>query len=95
MVLGYFLSTALADRIRLLDRAARQQRVRLRRGVYVAVAGPSYETPAEIRAFARWGADAVGMSTVPDPGACSRNSLHRLVTYSSFSDTSRPASALT
>ena len=51
---------------RLLSRAARVSGVKLRSGVYLAVSGPSYETPAEIRAFARLGADAVGMSTVPE-----------------------------
>jgi purine-nucleoside phosphorylase len=53
----------LAD---LLVQAARTAKVRLHSGVYLAVSGPSYETPAEIRAFRRWGADAVGMSTVPE-----------------------------
>lgn len=50
----------------LLRRAGRQAKVSIRRGVYLAVSGPSYETPAEIRAFRRLGADAVGMSTVPE-----------------------------
>ncbi len=40
--------------------------VPLRRGIYLAVPGPSYETPAEIAAFRRLGADAIGMSTVPE-----------------------------
>ena len=50
----------------LLQRAAGQCRLKMRSGVYMALCGPSYETPAEIRAFARLGADAVGMSTVPE-----------------------------
>ena len=50
----------------LLFQAARRCRMKPRSGVYLAVSGPSYETPAEIRAFARLGADAVGMSTVPE-----------------------------
>lgn len=45
---------------------AKHQHVPLRHGVYVGVHGPSYETPAEIRAFRTWGAHAVGMSTVPE-----------------------------
>jgi purine-nucleoside phosphorylase len=50
----------------LLFRAGKNCNLKLQRGVYLAVSGPSYETPAEIRAFARLGADAVGMSTVPE-----------------------------
>ncbi|MCU1286011.1 MAG: purine nucleoside phosphorylase inosine and guanosine-specific [Acidobacteriales bacterium] len=40
--------------------------VKIHEGVYLAVSGPSYETPAEIRAFQVMGADVVGMSTVPE-----------------------------
>jgi purine-nucleoside phosphorylase len=50
----------------LMLRAGKKAGLKLRQGVYLAVSGPSYETPAEIRAFARLGADAVGMSTVPE-----------------------------
>ena len=50
----------------LLLRAGKGANLKLRQGVYLAVSGPSYETPAEIRAFARLGADAVGLSTVPE-----------------------------
>jgi purine-nucleoside phosphorylase len=47
----------------VLGQAARRCGIRLGTGVYAAVTGPSYETLAEIRALARCGADAVGMST--------------------------------
>ncbi len=52
---------ALVD---LLRESAGDVGVSLREGVYLAVSGPSFETPAEIRAFRTLGADAVGMSTV-------------------------------
>jgi len=52
--------------VRLLKKSADKAKARLYPGVYLAVPGPSYETPAEIRAFGKLGADAVGMSTVPE-----------------------------
>ena len=51
---------------RIADEAAAATGVPVQHGVYVATHGPSYETPAEIRYFRAIGADAVGMSTVPE-----------------------------
>lgn len=49
-----------------LHEVAHAEGIELKEGVYLGVLGPHFETPAEIRAFARLGADLVGMSTVPD-----------------------------
>jgi len=61
------MSDVYSRRMRAIaDQAARDCGVPIAHGIYVAVGGPSYETPAEIRAFRQLGADAVGMSTVPE-----------------------------
>jgi len=60
--------TAAYDRelIALTERVALEEKIGLRKGVYVGVAGPSMETPAETRFLRMIGADAVGMSTIPE-----------------------------
>jgi purine-nucleoside phosphorylase len=61
------MTEVYSKRLRALtDAVARAQGLRIGHGVYVAVHGPSYETPAEIRFLRTIGADAVGMSTVPE-----------------------------
>ncbi|MGN0073322.1 MAG: purine-nucleoside phosphorylase [Coriobacteriales bacterium] len=61
------MTHAYSPRLRELARAAASEcGVQLREGVYIGVLGPSFETPAEIRAFRAMGADAVGMSTVQE-----------------------------
>lgn len=61
------MSEVYSRRLRAVaDDVARDAGISVEHGVYIAVTGPSYETPAEIRAFRTLGADAVGMSTVPE-----------------------------
>ena len=48
----------------LIKTAAEKEKIKIKEGVYLYTKGPSYETPAEIKFFAKYGADAVGMSTV-------------------------------
>jgi purine-nucleoside phosphorylase len=61
------MANAFDHDLRELARAAAQRAgVTLREGVYVMLTGPAYETRAELRMLRILGADAVGMSTVPD-----------------------------
>jgi purine-nucleoside phosphorylase len=61
------LTNVYSSRLRrLADETAAGQGLTLRHGIYVACHGPSYETPAEVRYLRIVGADAVGMSTVPE-----------------------------
>jgi len=61
------MSDVYSSRLRALaDETAKATGVALAHGVYAALLGPSYETPAEIRYLRTIGADAVGMSTVPE-----------------------------
>lgn len=61
------MTEAYSKRLRgVADEAARAAGIPLAHGIYAAVHGPSYETPAEIRALRALGADAVGMSTAPE-----------------------------
>ena len=52
--------------IHLADEIASEKGIRLMHGVYVGVQGPTFETPAEYRMYARLGGHAIGMSTVPE-----------------------------
>lgn len=61
------MSAPYAPRLQaLLESAAKEGGLTLPRGVYAGLLGPTYETPAEVRMLATLGADAVGMSTVPE-----------------------------
>ena len=65
------MSCAFDKELRALaHECANEQGFALREGVYAQMAGPTYETPAEIRMLRTLGADAVGMSTVPETMVC-------------------------
>lgn len=49
-----------------LSSIAKYLKINVKNGVYVGISGPSYETPAEVRMFRKWGGDVIGMSTVPE-----------------------------
>lgn len=50
----------------LMQKAAVENRITMKEGIYMALSGPTFETPAEVRMVGAMGADAVGMSTVPE-----------------------------
>ncbi|MCP4214646.1 MAG: purine-nucleoside phosphorylase [bacterium] len=54
------------EMVELIAESMQKTGLGVKKGVYMALSGPSYETPSEIKMFAGWGADAVGMSTVPE-----------------------------
>jgi len=61
------MSKAYSPRlIALAEKTAERLNIKLHKGIYVVVTGPTYETPAECRCYARMGGDAIGMSTVPE-----------------------------
>ena len=68
-----------------LQKAASELGIELKEGVYLATAGPTFETPAEIRMFRTLGADAVGMSTVPEV-ILARHSGLRVVAVSAITN---------
>ena len=69
----------------LARRVAREQKITLREGVYACVAGPNFETPAEIRMLRTVGADVVGMSTVHE-AIVARHSGMRVLAFSSITN---------
>jgi len=83
--------SAVYDRglIELAEQAALEEKIRLHKGVYVGVSGPSLETPAETRFLRMIGADAVGMSTIPE-GIVGVHCGLRILGFSAISNLNLP-----
>jgi purine-nucleoside phosphorylase len=67
------------DLIKLAGKSAVEGKIPIHYGIYAGVSGPSLETPAETRMLRQWGADAVGMSTVPEVIVATQEGLRTLV----------------
>lgn len=76
------------DLATLAQEVAAKEGIKLKQGIYIGVTGPSFETPAELKAFAFWGADAVGMSTVPEV-IVARHADLRVLAISVITNTAR------
>jgi purine-nucleoside phosphorylase len=83
--------TAVYDRglMRTAEEVALEKGLKLQKGVYVGVTGPSMETPAETRFLRMIGADAVGMSTIPEVIAAAHSGL-RILGFSAISNVNLP-----
>jgi purine-nucleoside phosphorylase len=77
--------------IRLADTVAMEEKIPMQKGVYVGVTGPSMETPSETRFLRMIGADAVGMSTIPEVIVAVHCGL-RILGLSAISNVNRPDS---
>lgn len=75
--------------LELARAVARHEDLALKEGVYLAIAGPSFATRAELRAYRRWGADAIGMSTVHEV-TVARHLGMRVVGLSTVTDMALP-----
>ncbi len=71
--------------IQLADDVAAQNKIKLHHGVYVCLSGPSFESPADLRFLRAIGADAVGMSTVPE-AIVARHGRTRVLAFSGISN---------
>ncbi len=65
--------------IKLAGKLAVEGKIPIHYGIYAGVSGPSLETPAETRLLRQWGADAVGMSTIPEVIVAAQEGLRTLV----------------
>ncbi len=71
--------------IELARKVAKEQKIKLHEGVYVCLSGPSFESPADLRFLRTIGADAVGMSTVPET-IVARHGGTRVIAFSGISN---------